>query len=393
MRPILFTIKLIGVSIILFSCSSSQYYLKQGNYDTAIHAAVKKLQRKPSAQKDIKALETAYNAEKNAIFNQIEQLRLEGQPSSWVSIFQLYDRLDLYQKKVQPLLPLFLKKEFRNAGIPITNINQELAETKIKASNFLFANGAKLMEQNNKNAAREAYYNFRQVKDLTPDFKGIDERLGEAYAAGQNHILIRYYNESHLIMPQAFMANLMQYDERTLNSEWAKFTKEENENVQYDYYVDVIIQNIQISPEQLRESQYTDTKEVEDGFKYILDSNGNVKKDADGNDMKELKYKTISAVVTQTSQRKAGSLMGTVVYANAKGNPIKSFPFREDLIFQNNFAGFQGNRDALSAESLKKVGGRFLPFPSDIQLVMDASEIIKNKTLHLIRANAGAVEM
>jgi hypothetical protein len=85
--------------------------------------------------------------------------------------------------------------------------------------------------------------------------------------------------------------------------------------------------------------------------------------------------------------------MGTVVYANTKGNPIKSFPFREDLIFQNNFAVFQGNRDALSAESIKKIGGRFIPFPSDIQLVMNASEIIKNKTLHLIKANTTAVEM
>lgn len=384
---------IVVILLSLTACSSAQYYLKQGNYDASILAAVKKLRRKPTAQKDIRALEVAYNAEKNAIFNRVEQLRLEGQPSSWVSIHQLYDRLDLYQKSVQPLLPLFLKKEFKNADIPITNINQELAETRLKASKFLFADGERLMQQNSKNAAREAYYNFRQVKDLTPDFENIDARLTEAYNKGQNHILIRYFNESHLIMPQAFMVNLMQYDERMLNSEWAKFTKEEVDNIQYDYFVDVIIQNIQISPEQLRESQYTDTKEVEDGFKYILDSNGNVKKDADGNDMKEPKYKTISAVVTQTSQRKAGSLMGTVVYANTKGNPIKSFPFREDLIFQNNFAGFQGNRDALSAESLKKVGGRFLPFPSDIQLVMDASEIIKNKTLHLIRANAGAVEM
>lgn len=387
----LFILFLAGLTIELSSCSSSQYHLKQGNYDAAIHAAVKKLRRKPTAQKDIRVLEAAYNAEKNAIFNRVEQLRLEGQPSSWVSIHRLYDRLDLYQKKVQPLLPLFLKKEFRNADIPITNINQELAETRMKASKFLFADGVRLMQQNNKFSAREAYYNFRQVKELTPDYEGIDEHLSEAYNKGQNHILIRYYNESHLIMPQAFMANLMQYDERLLNSEWAKFTKQEQDGQRFDYYVDVIIQNIQISPEQMRESQYTDTKQVEDGFKYVLDNNGNVKKDANGNDMKEPKYKTISAVVTQASQSKAGSLMGTVVYANSKGNPIKSFPFREDLIFQNNFAGFQGNREALSAESLKKIGGRFLPFPSDIQLVMDASEIIKNKSLHLIKANTNMV--
>lgn len=42
-------LKMFLMTIILYSlsaCSSSQYYLKQGNYDAAIHAAVKKLQRK-----------------------------------------------------------------------------------------------------------------------------------------------------------------------------------------------------------------------------------------------------------------------------------------------------------------------------------------------------------
>ena len=40
--------------------------------------------------------------------------------------------------------------------------------------------------------------------------------------------------------------------------------------------------NIEVSPEQIKEREYEDTKEIEDGFEYVLDGNGNVAKDSSG---------------------------------------------------------------------------------------------------------------
>jgi hypothetical protein len=194
-----------------------------------------------------------------------------------------------------------------------------------------------------------------------------------------------------MIIPEMFFTNLMAYDERQLNGAWTTFTKQKDNNRTYDYYVDVLISSIAISPEQVRESTYTDTKTVQDGVKYVLDNKGNVKKDAAGNDVTEPNMINVSANVTQVQQSKAGTLTGAVIYKNGNGQVIKTFPFREDLVFNNFFATFQGNHNALSSESLKKIGGQFIQFPSDMQMVMDASEIIKNKSFNLIRANNNLV--
>lgn len=386
------SILLLFIVMILSGCASSQYFIKQGNYPAAIEFATQKLRKNPKkADKHILALEKAFNVEKTSILNRIEQLKLDGQPSSWVEIHKLYEQLDGYQKAIAPVLPLFIQSEFRNADIQLTNINQELADTKRNAAEFLYADGERLLAQNNKNSARQAFYNFRQVKEFFPNYKDVDVRLNESFSRGQNHVLIQYFNNTQMVIPEMFFTNLMAYDERQLNGEWTTFSKVQDNNIQYDYFVDVLISVIDIGPEQVRERTYTDTKTIQDGVKYVLDNKGNVKKDANGNDITEPNMINVSANVTQVDQTKVGTLTGAVIYKRGNGQTIKTFPFREDLVFQNFFATFQGNKNALSNESLKRVGGRFIPFPPDLQMVMDASEIIKNKTFNLIRANNNLV--
>ena len=51
----------------------------------------------------------------------------------------------------------------------------------------------------------------------------------------------------------------------------------------------------------------------------------------------------------------------------------------------------QGDQRALSNESKKMIGGRPIPFPSDLQMVMDASELIKTNTINIIKSNVGLV--
>jgi hypothetical protein len=391
MRPINYFL-FFAIALLFFSCASPSKYVKQGNYNAAIYSATKKLRKSGGkGDKHIVALETAFNAEKRNMLNRIEQLQLEGQPSSWVTIHGLYSRLDGYQNAISPLLPLFIQRDFRNADIKLININNELNETKLKASEYLYASGERLLAENNKMAARQAYAKFRQVKDFYTDFKDVDAKINEAYNKGQNHILIQYFNQTQMVIPQDFFNNLMLYDERLLNSQWTKFTKVKDDNMTYDYLIDVVLNVIDIGPDQIRENTYTDTKLVQDGMKYVLDDRGNVKKDEEGNDVREPNMVNVMANVTMVDQTKVGTLTGTVMYKHGNGQAYRNFPFREDLVFKNQFATFQGNKDALSTESLKRVGGRFVPFPSNMQLVMDASEIIKNKSLNLIKANTNLV--
>lgn len=380
------------ISILLIGCSTAQRYLNNGNYQAAIEVGVRKMRKNPKkADKTILAIERAFKIEKSRISDKINQLKREGNPENWLTIYNLYKQLDQYQSVLKPVLPMFIQKEFRNADIPLVNIDQELAETKIKAAEFLYVEANNLLNSGNKINTREAYGRFQKVKELQSNFRDVNTKIKEAYTKGQNHILVHYTNDTRMIIPQDFMNNLQQYNANDLNSQWTKYHLKANEVSSYDYSIEVHIQTVDIGPEQIRETNYEDIAKVQDGYQYVLDEKGNVAKDTLGNDLKEPKHIEVKALITKTEQTKVGVLTGFVVYKKANKQAFKTFPFREDLVFQNFFGIVQGDKRAISKTSKNLLGGRPIPFPTDIQMVMDASEIIKRKTFNIIKGNQGLV--
>jgi hypothetical protein len=380
------------LSVLLIGCSAAQRHLKNGNYQAAIEVGARKMRQNPKkADKTILAIERAFKIEKSRITDKINQLKREGNPENWLSIYNLYKQLNQYQSVLKPVLPMFIQKEFRNADIELINIDQELADTKIKAAEFLYVEADNLLKSTNKIDAREAYGRFQKVKELHSNFRDVNAKIQEAYNKGQNHILIHYTNDTRMIIPQEFMANLQRYNADDLNSEWTKYHLKANEFSIYDFGIEVHIQTVDIGPEQIRETNYEDVAKVQDGFQYILDGKGNVAKDTLGNDLKEPKYVDVKALITKTEQTKIGVLTGVIVYKKANKQSFKTFPFREDLVFQNFFGTAQGDQRAVSEQSAQLIGGRPLPFPTDIQMVMDASEIIKGNTFEIIKGNQGLV--
>ncbi|MCD8528505.1 MAG: hypothetical protein LRY27_00640 [Chitinophagales bacterium] len=385
-------IQVFMAALLLSGCSGAQYFVKQGNNPQAIYAAANKLRKNPKkADKTILALEHAWKVEQTRILDRINFLKLDGNPESWVEINDLYNQLDGYQRTVKPFLPLFIHKEYRNADIPLVDVQQELVNSKQKAAEFLYAKGNQLLDKNDKMAARDAYGYFVKIKDYYGNYKDVDDKINEAYNSGQNHILVGYSNHTNMIIPQQFMDNLTAFNEQELNSPWTKYHTNQNDRSAYDYLLEVHVLTIDIGPEQVNNTSYQDKKQVQDGFQYILDGKGNVMKDSLGNDMKEPAYKDIVATIFRTEQTKIGVLNGVVEYKRANGQVFQKFPFQEALGFKNMFATFQGDKNALSAESKKIIGGAFVPFPSNIQMVMDASELVKAKTYAIIQNNQGLV--
>lgn len=380
------------VAIILHACIGANYYVKQGNYDAAINVAVQKIRNNPKkADKHIVALEQAWKIERTSILERIGFLKIEGSPESWVEIHALYAEIDAYQNRIKPFLPLFIKKEFRNADIEIIDVKLELVDAKMKAASFMYAKGEELLGKDSKLQAREAFLHFQKVKEYYGSFKDVDSKIEEAYNKGQNHILLAYSNHSQMIIPQEFMNNLSRINESSLNTTWTKYHLNANDRAAYDFLIEVHVTNVDLGPEQVNNTSYVDQKQVQDGFQYVLDANGNVAKDSLGNDMKEPAFKNISAKVFRTEQTKVGFLAGEVQYKKGNGTVFQSFPYQESLVFKNFFATYQGDVKALSNDSKKIIGGQALPFPSNLQMVMDASEIIKNKTYGLIQGSQNLV--
>jgi hypothetical protein len=171
----------------------------------------------------------------------------------------------------------------------------------------------------------------------------------------------------------------LQMGVRELDSRWIKFDNELQSNTTYHYYILLTLKGINVMPEQLKENRYTETKQVQDGYSYVLDTKGNVKKDSLGNDIKTIKYKTISCNVLETMQHKEASIGGSLDYIDVATQQIlKSEPIAYVSNFDNFFAGAQGDINALKPETKSKLQGSFVPFPNSENMILRANADLKN---------------
>jgi hypothetical protein len=383
--PFLVILALIGLS----SCAYSKYYYQQGDVESAISTAVSRLRSNPKNWREALILEKAYNESFSKNTDRIKYLKQGGNPDCWLEIYDLYALIDKHQNLVKPLLPIFIKKEFRNANLPIIDVNEELIASKKKAAEYLYAHASELMKNALKTDYRKAYQEFGEIKNYFTTYKDVDALMNECYTKGQNYVLVTYKNNSNMVIPKDFEGNLLQINAIQFNSNWVKYYSSiDKVNIDFDYTIVMNIRDINISPEQLKEREYPEEKTIEDGWQYALDSKGNVKKDSLGNDIKVKKYTTVRCVLKETSQNKQGQVVGT--FDIQKNNPnqlMQSIAFNENLVFTNIFAVLSGDERALSQESRRKLGGKPLPFPSNIQMVMDASNIMKGRLIETVRAN------
>jgi hypothetical protein len=370
--PVLFIL-----TIILAGCGSSKKQLEKGNYDAAIDRAVKQLRRDPSDAKQIATLDRSYNIVNEQDNERIRFLKLENKPANWDEIYQINKRLSDRQALVRSVTPLNLNGK----SIEYTYVDYmpEMVAAKRKSADFYYAHGNELMKNKLKDSYRQAYYEFVRAKEYIGDYEGIDNKIEESKYLGMSRVLITLQNKSILQFPQDFEEELLAVDLPRINSEWVEYnTKDLDPNTQYDYFVNINIRNIAVSPDQTMQRDSVIKKEVEDGYNYQLDKKGNVMKDSLGNDIKTKKYKTLQCALIETVQSKACRIDGDVEVIQANPNKVlKKEPLGAQSNFENISARAVGDIQALSQAQVEKTRAKPVPFPSDIEMVLRCSESLK----------------
>jgi hypothetical protein len=370
--PVLFIL-----TIILAGCGSSKKQLEKGNYDAAIDRAVKQLRRDPSDAKQIATLDRSYNIVNEQDNERIRFLKLENKPANWDEIYQINKRLSDRQALVRSVTPLNLNGK----SIEYTYVDYmpEMVAAKRKSADFYYAHGNELMKNKLKDSYRQAYYEFVRAKEYIGDYEGIDNKIEESKYLGMSRVLITLQNKSILQFPQDFEEELLAVDLPRINSEWVEYnTKDLDPNTQYDYFVNINIRNIAVSPDQTMQRDSVIKKEVEDGYNYQLDKKGNVMKDSLGNDIKTKKYKTLQCALIETVQSKACRIDGDVEVIQANPNKVlKKEPLGAQSNFENISARAVGDIQALSQAQVEKTKAKPVPFPSDMEMVLRCSESLK----------------
>ncbi len=367
---------------ILIACSSSSKQLEKGDYDAAMEKSAKKINRDPGKFEEVDVFNDAYRMAYLTDSEQVTRLKQAGNPANWAKIYSLYTQMNKRQELAQSL---------PSVGVVIyeeQDYSSEIENAKNKATEYAYAKGVELLGTNDKMQAREAYAKFSEVKSYNANFRDVDEKMAEAKLKGTTNVFFTIEDQSKIVAPQQLMDELQTVQVDDLDKGWLNYDNVIDSNLIYHYSIILTMTEIMVSPEELKENVSRNSKKIEDGFDYVLDENGNVKKDSLGNDIKIPKYKTVYCAVKRVAQKKSARISGFIYYFdNVANKQIKSEPITSDAFFENYYATANGDLAALEPETLKELESGPVAFPPSEALILQAGNVMKGMTRDIIVKN------
>jgi hypothetical protein len=370
MKLKLYAVIFITLTTLFFSCKSAEKMYQKGNYDEAVELAAKKLSKKPN---DAGLLETLQSAYRFAVED--HELRVRNFANSWEDL--KYERIYQEYLDLQRLYDAVHRSPSVFDIVQPTDYSAYITTYKEQAASARIERGQTLMNNNTKQGARDAYFEFQRALDLKPGDIAIRQKLDDAYAgAVTNVVLLPLTRYGFQYTSYNFDMNNFNYDVlRYLNSNNA------NQFVRYYQAADVNGQNLRVDNSvEMRFSdvnigRYRDQRSTREVSKQIVGKEIVYKKDSV---VKE--YITVKAKITTTTRsiQADGLLQATVRDYTERG--LWSDTYRGDYSWQASFSTFTGDERALSDEDRKLVAQKEQWPPSNDEIIRIIMNEIRNKT-------------
>ena len=381
-------------TVLLLSCSTAkqtQTALNSGNYYSAINTSIAKLslnKSKKGNQKYISMLENAFTKNADRELNDIDYLLKEGNAANYEKVYNSYLRLNSIQERINPLLPLYLTEEARKAEFSFEDYTNDILSSKDKLSSYLYANATNLVKTaSTKYDFRKAYNDLTYLDKINPGYKDTKQKIEDAYEKGIDFVRVKSYNASDKVIPQDLEADLLNFNAYGLDDLWTKYHTNPQKDISYNYEMLLEFVSINISPEAISQKEIIKEKEIKDGEKYVLDTNGNVAKDSLGNDLKVDKFIKVRSVFNRLAQHKEANITAKVSYFDLNTKQlVNSYPITSGFIFEHIYGNYTGDKRALNDDLIKMSTLNVVPFPSSEQMIYDSGEDLKIKIKNIVKA-------
>jgi hypothetical protein len=380
MKTAIYTLGL-ALFLSLISCRSVQSLVDSGDYDAAIALATKKMRGdKKKKTKHIKYLEKAFFKINGNDLEEISILKEVGDLDAYERILDLGQNIAYRQNLIIPYLPL-VSKDGYVGHFEMVNSNSIINEAGNRIKTLSFEKGKEYLklakETHDKGYARDAYYAFLRVGDFDEDFKDVRALTALSSSLGVNHVLIETLFDNDLFLPRDITHYLDQVRYVPGSDKWTLYYDNVHARESFDFIARLKIIDIDISPEKERKRIFFEEKEIEDGQEYVLDKNGNVAKDTLGNDITRPKYSFIKARIKEIIREKSLGIRGEMELFETERGITQSLPISAEAIFEDLACIVRGDRRALSERTRKRVKDYPLEFPSDLELLLQTGDEIK----------------
>ena len=384
---------LLSFLFIISACGvkKTQSMLSDGDYDGAINKAIDNLRTKKDAkgkQDYVYLLEEAFAKAKERDLRNVDMLAKDANPANLERIYNAYLNLNSRQERIRPLLPLQLLKKGREATFPFDNYSDQIVNSKNALSKYLYDNATVLLKSKNKFDIRKSFDDMDYLESINPGYKDVRNLMDEAKFKGTDFVSVYTKNQTNMIIPKRLQDDLLDFSTFGLNDKWTVYHSNKQKNVVYDYGMIVNFRDINISPEQIKEKEFIKEKQIKDGTKTLLDSNGNVVKDSLGHAIKVDNFKNIRVNIYEFKQFKSCQVTAKIDYIDFRNNQlIEAFPVTSEFIFEHIYATYNGDRNACDDSYMGYFNKRAVQFPNNEQMVYDTGEDLKAKLKGIISQN------
>jgi tetratricopeptide (TPR) repeat protein len=364
MKSKLYTFFIIATTILFFSCKTAKKMYEKGNYDEAVELAAKKLQKKPN---DAATLEILQNAYRFAVedhetrirnnSNSNNDLKSEWNYAEYLGLQRLYNAIRKSPSVFDAVHP--------------TDYSSYVATYQEEAGNARFDRGLSLMDNNDKNSSKQAYYEFQRALDLKPGDLAIKQKLDEAYSNAVTNVVVlpvvqtgfQYSSYNYGIV--GIDKNVLHYLTSNNNNSFVRYyspAEANSLNIRSDQSVELRFNNIDID-------RYRDQRTVREVSKQVVIKETVIKPDSV---IKE--YATVKAKITTTRRTLKSDGLMQVTIRDYDHRWLWSDTYRGDYNWSTEFSSYTGDARALSDED-KKLCDRHEQFPPRdneiIRIIMD----------------------
>ena len=377
--------------IIASACGvkNTKNMISEGDYDSAIEKATHKLAKNKTNKKSkeyILLLEEAYTKANERDNREITLLVKDANPQKLEQIFNIYKNLNARQEKIRPLIPL--KVNGKDVYFAFEDYSEQIISSQKALAKYLYDNSKALLYTKDKMNARRAYNDLVYLNELSASYKDVNTLINDAKFKGTDFVQVYTKNDTKMIIPMNLNNALLDFSTYGLDDNWTEYHGTKQKNITYDYGLSIAFKQINISPEQVNEREFTVEKEIIDGKKKQLDSRGRVMKDSLGKDIMVDNIKVVKALIKEVRQFKTVQVVAKIDYINLNSNQLlESFPLSSEFIFENIYAKMKGDKRAIDKEYFPNFRNGPVPFPNNQQMVFDTGEDLKNQLKVIIKKN------
>lgn len=376
------------VVIFLTACGGTQKttnYIQSGNYVEAFNNSIAKLTKdktSKSSQKHVPLLKEAFQKAATQNLNEIASLKGQNTPKALKKIYGNYLNLDLRQDEVRVLQPLYY--EGKEVTFDYKDYTNDLKKSKEKYSALLYDSAMKEMKGGTQ-GARNAYKLLGELIYVNPTYKNnLNELSQKAKKQGSSFIFVSFKNKVKQIHRDS-VKDFARINSGGFDNPWLIFHHKKDRKVKYDYQVDINLNKLTFTQPEVKQQKIPQERKVQDGFKYRLDSRGNVMKDDKGNDIKDPNYKVVRAEVVLFQQNKTSKLDGNINIKNLKTKQtVSNTPMFGEAKFQNTYGKFRGDQRAIDQKYYKALQAKEVAYPKDYQFVKYSIMNFKQKVKQML---------